>query len=227
MTGSSRPIIELVGVKKTYDHRLILDIPSLKIEERKLHIIVGPNGSGKTTLLEILAGIENIDQGRIYYNNEEVTDKQRFRRNITLVMQSPYVLNASVFQNVAYGLKVRAVPRKEIGNRVSAVLDRLGLKEFVNRNGKKLSQGEMRKVAIARALVIDPEVLLLDEPTSDLDRLNIQLIENLIKTTKKTIIMATQSTSQAHRLAEILITIKKGKTTCVRPDFNPLVKEEI
>jgi len=204
------PIIKLVNLKKCYNHHPVVDIPYLEFEENKLHIIVGPNGSGKTTLLSILAGIEKIDQGRIYYKNEEA-DNGMLKRKITLVLQSPYIFNTTVFNNIAYGLKVRGVSKKEIDDKVSAVLKRTGLEEFAKRNGKQLSQGEMRKVAIARALIFDPEMLLLDEPTSDLDRPNIQLVENLLRETKKTIIMATQSTNQAHRLAEILITIKNGK----------------
>ncbi|MBI4656443.1 MAG: ABC transporter ATP-binding protein [Elusimicrobia bacterium] len=208
------PIIKLENLKKSYNHTFVLDIPYLEFEANKLHIILGPNGSGKTTLLSILADIEKIDHGKIYYKNKEV-DNGMLRRKITLVLQSPYIFNTTVFNNIAYGLKIRSVAKKEIDDKVSVVLKKLGLEKFTNQNGIQLSQGEMHKVAIARALVIDPDMLLLDEPYSDLDPFNIQLVENLLKETKKTIIMTTQDKDQTHRLADVFITIKNGKVSYV------------
>ncbi len=211
-------IIRLVNLKKSYNHRVVLNIPELKILKNKLHIVLGANGSGKTTLLETIAGLNKIDGGSIYYEGK-VANLKILREKTTLVLQSPYLFNTTVFNNIAYGLKVRGIRETEITDRVKTILEGLGLEGYAQRNARELSQGEMRLVAIGRALVLEREVLLLDEPCSDLDRQNIQLIEQILKQTKRTIVMATQSANQAHRLAEILITIKNGVVKVAKKDF--------
>jgi len=204
-------ILNIEGLKKYYNRNLALDIPKLAFERNAVHMIMGPNGSGKSTLLEIIALLEKPSSGKIYYNNELIgKNHNRIRKEITLVMQFPFLFNTTVFKNIAYGLNMRANSERKRRQKVMEILERMNLTEFGERNARELSAGEMRKVAIARAIVLEPEILLLDEPTSELDEKNIELVERIIKSFGKTVIMVTQSKGQAMRLGDMVFSMSEG-----------------
>lgn len=160
--------VELRGVEKKFPgFKLRVD---LEVKDGELISILGPSGCGKTTTLRIIAGLERPDKGNVLFDGRDVTFLPPYSRNIGFVFQD-YALfpHMNVFKNVAFGLEVRKLPRKEIERKVREVLELVGLKGFENRMPEQLSGGQQQRVALARALVIEPEVLLLDEPLSNLD----------------------------------------------------------
>ncbi len=202
-TDSSLLAIE--NLKKYYSGKLVLDIPKFAFNENRVHIIIGPNGAGKSTLLNILALLDKATTGKIYYRGKVInpnhTTLKILRRRITLVMQEPYIFKTTVFNNIAYGLKFRMQDKNSVSKSVNRALAAIGLAGFEKRNGRELSEGEKRLVAIARAIVLSPEVLLLDEPTAHLDNQGIERVETLIRELKTTIIMTTQNFEIWNRLS--------------------------
>ena len=145
---------------------------SFSIDPGELFCLLGPSGCGKTTLLRATAGLETITSGRILYGDTDMTTIPPFRRNIGMVFQSFALYpHMNIFENVAYGLRVRKMEEKEIRRRVTEVMELVGLTEELKRNPSPtgLSGGQQQRVAIARALVYDPDILLLDEPLANLD----------------------------------------------------------
>ena len=206
--------LRVESIEKIYDEIKALDSMTLDIAPSKVISLVGINGSGKTTFLRILAGLEELSAGNIQFNSKRI-NTIKLRQVSTIVFQKAIMFNSSVFDNVAFGLKVRGFDTEEIRNKVTQALDSVGLNNFQKRKAKKLSGGEQQRVALARAFVIEPEILLLDEPTSNLDPTNAIIIENAIKKMRKrkvcTIILATHNLHQAKRLSDIMIHIHFGK----------------
>jgi ABC-type Fe3+/spermidine/putrescine transport system ATPase subunit len=143
---------------------------SLDVCQGEFLTLLGPSGCGKTTTLRMIAGFVKPDEGRVWLHGEDITEVPPDRRNIGMVYQQ-YALfpHMSVFENVAFGLRVRKLPTREIRSRVEAALDRVRLRDLTGRLPRTLSGGQQQRVALARALVIEPRVLLLDEPLSNLD----------------------------------------------------------
>ncbi len=215
----------ILGLKKFYGERLVLELPELRIEAGEITALVGPNGAGKTTLLRILACLEAPTSGRVKYNGRVVDysgDTLSLRRAVTLVDQRPLLLSRSVFSNVAFGLRVRGLAREEVVRRVSEALARVGLAGFEGRRARELSGGESQRVAIARALALEPEVLLLDEPTANVDRAHVEAIEGVIagqaQTGARTVVLATHNLEQAQRLSQRVITLVDGRTSPLSGD---------
>ena len=184
-----------------------LQIDSLSIGRGGCHIILGPNGCGKTTLLKLIAGLLSPDSGSIDCGSRAV-----------LVHQHPYLLSTSVFGNVAYGLKIRKLPKAEISVRVDSELDRWGLSGLSDRHSSKLSGGERQRTAIARAMVLQPEILLLDEPTASVDPENISQMEALIDRVTEagtTVIMSTHHMDFAYRMADSIFRLSRGRPAAV------------
>lgn len=213
-------ILRVEKIKKYYGDRPILHIPFLSFEEKRIYALVGPNGAGKTAFLNILSLLEEPSSGTIYFRGEKVhllppSQKIAVRRHITLVMQPPYLFQATVYQNIAYGLKLRGGKRRNFREKVREILSLVGMEDFENRNARNLSGGETQRVAIARALVVEPRVLLLDEPTTSIDRENAEIVEKLIRKIKDdfstTVIFTTHNLEQAYRLGEVVIGLKEGK----------------
>jgi len=206
--------IQLEKVKKTYGPIKALDSVTLNAEAGQIVALLGMNGSGKTTLLRILAGLEEPDKGDILVNRKRMTPQQ-LRRISTLVFQKTVMFNTSVCGNVSFGLKIRGVTKEEIERRVFNVLNSVGLTGFQKRNARALSGGEQQRVALARAFVLDPEILLLDEPTANLDPTNAMILENAIKRIREenecTIMLATHNLHQARRLSDKIIHIHYGR----------------
>jgi len=209
--------LEIANLAKTYNGNPVLRDCSFAFDRGQAHMLLGPNGSGKSTLFRILALLEKPDAGTVKYLDGDYLLNQELalRRQITLVLPTTGIFNASVFHNVAYGLKIRGVARGETEARVAAVLAAVGLAQKKFHRALDLSSGETKRMGIARAMVIDPEVFFLDEPTASLDPANAEIIENVILTMKRqrktTIMMITHDPAQAQRLGDQLLYLKDGK----------------
>lgn len=210
-------IAELHGVTKIFDEITALEDINLQIHEGEILALLGPNGSGKTTLLKILAFLEKPSKGEVYFRGRKVTEEnlKQMRMESTMVFQRPVLFNTTVYNNVAYGLKNRKVPRNRIDEEVRRVLKLVKLDGFEGRQAKKLSGGEQQRVALARALALNTEVLLLDEPTANLDPKNASIIEEVIATVnhefKTTVVMATHNMFQAKSLPNRIALITYGR----------------
>ena len=181
----------------------VLDIPLLEIPAGGCRVILGPNGCGKTTLLKLIAGLLKPDRGLLQCSSETV-----------LVHQNPYLLSSTVFGNVAYGLKIRKTEKALLVRLVDEELANWGLHHLRDRHASKLSGGERQRAAIARAMVLKPDILLLDEPTASVDPENISQMETLIRKisdTGATIIMSTHNLDFAYRMADSLIRMEQGR----------------
>ncbi len=207
-------IYRISGLNKIYAGRTVLEIEQLAIHTGEILALVGPSGAGKSTLLRLLNFLEMPTSGRIVYQNENVNGNLPIatRRQVTTVFQRPMLLRASVRENVAYGLGLRG---QRGDGRIDEMLARVGLSELANAPAHKLSGGEMQRVALARALVIEPQVLLLDEPTANLDPYNVGLIEEIVREHNRargtSVVLVTHNVFQAKRLAHRVGLMLSGK----------------
>jgi molybdopterin-binding protein len=210
-------IAELRNVSKVFNDITALDSINLKIRDGEILALLGPNGSGKTTLLKILALIEEPTKGEVYFCNEKVGDKNRLnlRMNSTMVFQKTAVFDTTVYSNISYGLRIRGTPGKTVDKEVSEAIKLVRLEGFEKRHAKTLSGGEQQRVALARALALKTKLLLLDEPTANLDPKSASIIEEVISTvnseSETTIIMATHNMFQAKNLPHRVALITNGK----------------
>lgn len=212
-------LIEVVGLQKKYGEREILKNFNISINKGEVFALIGPTGAGKTTLLRLIGLLDLPTSGKIYFDGIDVTESGRARlearRKMAFVLQKPVVFNTSVYDNIAYGLKWRKKNSGYIRQKVDNILELTGLSINKNRNARTLSGGEVQRVAIARALVIEPEVLLLDEPTANLDPVSTsrieQLISQIIHQYDTAIIMATHDMSQGQRLADRIGVMLNGE----------------
>jgi tungstate transport system ATP-binding protein len=194
----------LRDIRKTYGARDVLKVDTLDIFDGEILAFVGPSGAGKSTLLRLLNFLEIPSAGALAYRGDPYPDiSLERRREITTVFQRPVLLNASVRANVGYGLDLRGINGAAA---IDEMLGRVGLAGMERTPARKLSGGEMQRVALARALVIEPRVLLLDEPTANLDPYNVGLIEEIVRAQHRargtTIVLVTHNLFQAKRLAE-------------------------
>jgi tungstate transport system ATP-binding protein len=203
----------LEKITKNYGEIKALMGIDLEISDELLGII-GDSGVGKTTLLKILAGLENPTSGFIKYNDMEIIDSNShlLRKNVTMIFQTPKFLRGDVYTNVAYGLKLRKTHEPTIKQKVDEALEAVRLSGFDARNAKNLSGGEQQRLALARALVLNPDVLLLDEPTSNLDPGNASIINDILseESSRRVIVIATHDLSQITRLADRVLFLKNG-----------------
>jgi molybdopterin-binding protein len=210
-------LAELKNLTKNFDNRTVLEDITLQIEQGEILGLLGPNGSGKTTLLKILAFLEKPTRGEVKFRGEAVTDKnsEPMRLHSAMVFQKTLLFSTSVYNNVAYGLKVRKLPQNTIKEEVEKALRLVELEGFQKRSAKKLSGGEQQRVALARALVLKTELLLLDEPTANLDPKNTHIMEEVIakinRELKTTIVVATHNMFQAKVLPHRIALINDGK----------------
>jgi tungstate transport system ATP-binding protein len=166
-------LVRLRGLRKSFGERVLLDIQELAIEKGGAYVLVGRNGSGKTTLLRIVAGLEPVPGGSMEFGGERVSLSaypEYLRRKIVYVHQQPYLFHTSLRHNLEYGLKCRGLQPAECGQRLEDAIEWAGLQEQCATPPAKLSGGEKQRAALARARALEPELLLLDEPTSNLDR---------------------------------------------------------
>jgi len=210
---------ELTNISKVYGNKIVLDSINLQIREGEILALLGPNGSGKTTILKILAFVENPTSGEVKFQGEKVNFKntEKARLQSTLVFQKTTLFGTSVYNNIAYGLKIRKVPKETRDREVKKALKIVKLEGFEKRNARKLSGGEQQRVAIARALVLKTKLLLLDEPTANLDPKNAGILEEVIDTVnrenKTTIVIATHNMFQARKLPHRIALMDEGKIT--------------
>jgi tungstate transport system ATP-binding protein len=213
------PLLETIDLCQKYGGQDILKNINLKVDKGEVLALIGPTGAGKTTLLRLIDLLEMPASGKIYFHGRDATKSSRvgfqMRRRMAFVLQKPVVFNASIYENIACGLRWRGVKKDSIRRKVGAILEMIDLSAYQNRNARTLSGGEAQRVAIARAVVTEPEVLLLDEPTANLDPLSVAKIEELVTSIIRrygtTIIMATHDMSQGQRLASRIGVLINGE----------------
>ncbi|PIE28323.1 polyamine ABC transporter ATP-binding protein [candidate division KSB3 bacterium] len=213
--------IRLENISKTFIHKVKGEVTAvnhvnLQVRPGELLTLLGPSGCGKTTTLRMIAGFEHPEVGRIYLNEEDVTELMANRRNMGFVFQN-YALfpHLSVFENVAYGLKVQELPQEKIAPAVAEVLRLVGLEGYEHQFPNQLSGGEQQRVALARAIVIKPRVLLFDEPLSNLDaKLRIHTrseIRRLQKALHITAVYVTHDQEEAMAISDRIVVMNAGK----------------
>ncbi len=210
-------LFELHNITKKYNARKVLEIPHLIIKKGGIYGVMGPNGAGKTTLLSIKAFLLPPTSGTLHWEGTDVASLNRhmLRRKVTLINQNPYLFHTTVWKNVAYGLKIRGIDRRKRREKVRECLDLVGLPNFDKRMTSELSGGEIQRVAIARALALDPQVLLLDEPTANVDHYGVQTLERILRglneTLGITIILASHEADHVYRVSDEVIYLFEGR----------------
>ncbi len=194
--------INIRNLKKTKGDRLVIDIGYIAFEGGKIHTLVGPNGVGKTTLLRMIAGLEEADDGSIAYDEQTIDDT--IRRRVTYVGPQAHRLDMSCFDSIALPLKLRGVGQTDRKKRVQRVMEELQITDLSHKSNRRLSSGEAQKVAFARAIVFEPDLLLLDEPTANADPTTTEAIESALlshqERTGCTVIAVTHHMHQAERI---------------------------
>ena len=216
MKNSDVCIIELKGLTKTFDDQQVLKGLDLKIYENEFLTLLGPSGCGKTTTLRIIAGFEEPDSGEVLFNGVEISKVPPYKREVNTVFQK-YALfpHLDVFDNIAFGLNLKKMPKDVIEQKVKRMLDLVGLEGFENRDVTSLTGGQQQRVAIARALVNEPKVLLLDEPLGALDaRLRKEMQSELKKIQQEvgiTFIYVTHDQEEALSMSDTVVVMKDGE----------------
>ena len=207
---------QLTNSKFFYDKTLALSLPKLTIQADKITAIIGPNGCGKSTLLNLLALLQKNQQGQIIFFSESITGKNTasYRKRIAFLPQKPYMLRGTVSDNLELTLKFHGINNNRV-NKINTVLETLNIVHLKLQQAKTLSGGELQKVALARAIITDPEVLLMDEPFSYLDQNSEQLLEQFIgdyvKHNSKTLVFSTHNRLQGMAIADDVISLVKGE----------------
>lgn len=216
------------NVTKKFDDVIAVKNVNLEIKDKEFLVLVGPSGCGKTTLLRTIAGLEEVTEGKIYIGDRLVNDVPPKDRNIAMVFQN-YALypHMNVYDNMAFGLKLRGMKKKEIDERVAQAAEILGLKELLYRLPKQLSGGQRQRVAVGRAIVRQPAVFLMDEPLSNLDaKLRVQMRAELKKihsSLQTTVIYVTHDQVEAMTLGERIAVVLNGE---IQQADGPLVVYE-
>ncbi len=218
--GEQDPVYRLESVQQSYRGRLVLDIDRLDVVRGETLAVIGPSGSGKSTLLRLLQFLETSSAGRVIFEGRPVNGRVALatRRRVSTVFQRPIVLTRSVEANIAYGIELRG--RRPDAGEIRGLLDALDLAPLARTPAVSLSGGEVQRLAVARALATRPDVLLLDEPTANLDPRNVRLVEALIQERRAsgtTIVLATHQIFQARRLADRIALLLEGRITEAGP----------
>lgn len=209
-------IIELKNISVKFDDDVILDDLSLSIGDGEFVTLLGSSGCGKTTTLRIIAGFLEPDSGEVFFDSKNMSGVPPYKREVNTIFQR-YALfpNYNVFENIAYGLRVRHVPEAEIKQKVSEMLTLVNLEGFEKRHISKLSGGQQQRVAIARALVLKPKVLLLDEPLAALDLKLRKDMQNELKNIQKalgiTFVFVTHDQEEALSMSDTVVVMNEGK----------------
>ena len=210
-------LIEINNLLVRRKGRKVLEVPSLEIRKSEVLALIGPNGSGKSTLLLVLARLLKPDSGEILFNGRPLSQWKalEYRRRISFVFQAPLLLDMTVADNVALGLKFRGLQKDKIRQRVGYWLKQLGIESVANRRAGELSGGEAQRVSLARAFVLDPELILLDEPFSALDSpAHSKLLGDLaalLAVDHRTAIIVTHNLKDASKLGERVAVLVRGR----------------
>jgi ABC-type sugar transport system ATPase subunit len=208
--------IRLEGVSKDFGSLRVVDDVDLTIEDSSFTVLLGPSGCGKSTTLNIIAGLEEVTSGRVLFDAQEVQDRPPHRRDIAMVFQS-YALypNRSVRENIAFGLRIARVPKREIVQQVHDVAARLELTPLLDRKPRQLSGGQQQRVALARAMVRRPRAFLLDEPLSNLDaklRADMRIgLKELQQELSGTFVYVTHDQTEAMSMADRVVVMRDGR----------------
>lgn len=212
--------IECRNIRKSYGETEILRFSELVIPSGAFLGIIGENGSGKSTLLHLIAGLDDRYEGTIQFDGQE--RNRTHAQQMTLVMQKPYMLKRSVLHNLTYPLEIRGIDKQERLKRARDTAERYGLLALLSQRADRLSGGEMQKLNLARAEMIRPRLLMLDEPTANVDKAYTKIIEmhlrDYYEKEKPTILLVTHSGEQAARLCNRVIHVKRGKEYAVLPN---------
>jgi tungstate transport system ATP-binding protein len=209
-------LLELTDVVVRHGDKVALQIPRLKILPGEVLGVLGPNGAGKTTLLRVMGLLQTPDTGSIQFDGIPVrpVNALAIRRRIAMVFQEPLLLNSSTYQNAALGLKLRGLRGGEIADRLAPWLERLGIASLAARSARTLSGGEAQRTSLARALVLEPELLLLDEPFAALDPGSrgalLRDFQRIVKEARVTTVFVTHDREEAFALADKVIVLKDG-----------------
>jgi len=216
--SSATPLLELQGLRVERGGVTVLDLASLQVMPREAVALIGPNGSGKTTLLLALLDLLPRSAGRIRWRGREAgtpAEALALRRRISLVQQEPLLFDTTVAGNVASGLRIRGTPRRELDRRVEECLARFGLLGLADRAARKLSGGEARRVSLARAVAVRPELLLLDEPFANLDAPTRAAITSDLERAARdegiALVLVTHDRGEALRLADRMVVLQHGR----------------
>ena len=200
---------------KKYGDKTVIKSVNLEIQDGEFFTLLGPSGCGKTTLLRMIAGFNSIEGGEFYFNDTLINDMDPSKRNIGMVFQNYAVFpNMAVRGNIEFGLKERKVPKEEMDKRVEKILDIMKIREYADRKPQNLSGGQQQRVALARAIVIEPDVLLMDEPLSNLDaKLRVDLREEIRRIQKEigiTTVYVTHDQEEAMAVSDRIAVMKDG-----------------
>ncbi len=211
-----KKLVELKNISKEYDGEKVLDNINLDIMDKEFVTLLGPSGCGKTTTLRIIGGFVTPDEGDVIFDGERINDQPPYKRQVNTVFQK-YALfpHLNVFENVAFGLRLKKLPEKEINERVLSMLKTVALSGFERKNVTLLSGGQQQRVAIARALINEPRVLLLDEPLGALDLKLRKDMQNELKSIQQqtgiTFIYVTHDQEEALSMSDIVVVMADGK----------------
>ena len=199
--------VRLEQVSKQYGSKQVFASLNEVFESGKITGLVGDNGAGKSTLLRLIAGLDLDYSGHIYYDGKLLS--KPLYQQMTMVFQTPYLLKRSVYDNIAYPLQIRHRSAAEIRQKTEAMIARLGIEKLADQYAHKLSGGESQKVALARALIFEPDLVLLDEPMSGIDAASVRFMEEMIqeyvREYQKTVIMITHNARQAQELCDRIV----------------------
>jgi len=213
-------VLELRGVRHRYDGRVVLDLERFAVPPGALIAIVGPNGAGKSTLLRLLALLERPTEGAVLLDGRPAD--LALRRRVTLVEQRPVLLRGTTRQNLEFGLRVRGIRRTEVNRLVDNVAGRLGITPLLDRRRHELSDGEVQRIAVARALAVEPDVLLLDEPASSADRAAAQSLYHALAEERArrplAVCLASHQLEDAYRWADDVRALADGRLSPVTPE---------
>jgi iron(III) transport system ATP-binding protein len=207
--------IDFKNIVKRYDNITVIPKLSLKVKNGEFFTLLGPSGCGKTTLLRMVAGFNSIEEGEISFNSKVINDIPAHKRNIGMVFQSYAIFpHMTVSENVEYGLKLRKLSKEEIKNKLENILKVVRIDEYKDRLPDKLSGGQQQRVALARAIVIHPDVLLMDEPLSNLDaKLRIEMrsaIREVQRNVGITTVYVTHDQEEALAISDRIAVMNKG-----------------
>ena len=214
--SSLSPLVQLAGIRKSFDGKEVIPQLDLTINNGEFLTLLGPSGCGKTTVLRLIAGLETVDSGRIMLDNEDITHVPAENRYVNTVFQS-YALfpHMTVFENVAFGLRMQKTPAAEITPRVMEALRMVQLETFAQRKPHQLSGGQQQRVAIARAVVNKPRLLLLDESLSALDYKLRKQMQNELKALQRklgiTFVFVTHDQEEALTISDMIVVMREGR----------------